>query len=246
MGRYITLLLFIGLVWGQEYDPETGEVVKKQYDPETGELIKDQNYPDSLVSPSHPKVNSDLGDSNTGKPKETSGNEEKVSRLDGILSFKNNPIILKKGDDEILINPGEKIKVITTDGNIVIGMYYKISILKKEIIVSRKKKSKIYYEDIKEISYEDIKEISRGIGNKSVEYGITGAVLGTFGGFVLGSIIVGGGDAYRGVMGALYGVAGGISGLVVGLSTGFSTPIDFEEPITIGENEWKIITEYDE
>ena len=72
MGRYITLLLFIGLVWGQEYDPETGEVVKKQYDPETGEvvkkqydpetgeLIKDQNYPDSLVSPSHPKVNSDL------------------------------------------------------------------------------------------------------------------------------------------------------------------------------------------
>ena len=60
------------MVWGQEYDPETGEVVKKQYDPETGEvvkkqydpetgeLIKDQNYPDSLVSPSHPKVNSDL------------------------------------------------------------------------------------------------------------------------------------------------------------------------------------------
>ena len=60
MVRYISLLLFIGLAWGQEYDPETGEVVKKQYDPETGELIKDQNYPDSLVSPSHPKVNSDL------------------------------------------------------------------------------------------------------------------------------------------------------------------------------------------
>ena len=60
MIRYISLLLFIGLAWGQEYDPETGEVVKKQYDPETGELIKDQNYPDSLVSPSHPKVNSDL------------------------------------------------------------------------------------------------------------------------------------------------------------------------------------------
>ena len=60
MRRHITLLLFIGLAWGQEYDPETGEVVIKQYDPETGELIKDQNYPDSLVSPSHPKVNSDL------------------------------------------------------------------------------------------------------------------------------------------------------------------------------------------
>jgi len=42
MGRYITLLLFIGLAWGQEYDPETGEVVKKQYDPETGEVVKKQ------------------------------------------------------------------------------------------------------------------------------------------------------------------------------------------------------------
>jgi hypothetical protein len=59
MTRIFTILLFIGLVWGQEYDPETGEVIIKQYDPETGELIKDQNYPDSLVSPSHPKVNSD-------------------------------------------------------------------------------------------------------------------------------------------------------------------------------------------
>jgi len=177
-------------------------------------------------------------DSNTGKPKETSGNEEKVSRLDGILSFKNNPIILKKGDDEILINQMEKIKVVTTDGNVVIGMYYKISILKKEIIVSGKhKKSKIYY--------EDIKEISRGIGHKSAEYGITGATLGFLGGVVLGNIIVKD-DAYRGVIGAIFGLGGGIGGLVGGLSSGFKTPIDFEEPITIGANEWKIITEYDE
>ena len=114
----------------------------------------------------------------------------------------------------------------------MIGMYYEISILKKEIIVSGKKKNKIYY--------EEIKEISRGIGNKSVEYGTTGAVLGTLGGFVLGMIIVRD-DAYRGVMGALFGVAGGISGLVVGLSTGFSTPIDFEEPILVNNNEWEIV-----
>ena len=48
MIRYITLILFIGLVWGQEYDPETGEVVKKQYEPETSELIKDQNDTDEI------------------------------------------------------------------------------------------------------------------------------------------------------------------------------------------------------
>ncbi len=47
MVRYILLLLFIGLAWGQEYDPETGEVVKKQYVPETWELIKNQNDPET-------------------------------------------------------------------------------------------------------------------------------------------------------------------------------------------------------
>ena len=40
--------MFIGLVWGQEYDPETGEVAKKQYEPETRELIKDQNDTDEI------------------------------------------------------------------------------------------------------------------------------------------------------------------------------------------------------
>ena len=38
MRRYISLLLFIGLAWGQEYDPETGDVVKKQYDPDEIEI----------------------------------------------------------------------------------------------------------------------------------------------------------------------------------------------------------------
>jgi len=38
MVRYISLLLFIGLASGQEYDPETGDVVKKQYDPDEIEI----------------------------------------------------------------------------------------------------------------------------------------------------------------------------------------------------------------
>jgi len=47
MIRYISLLLFIGLTWGQEYDPETGDVVKKQYDPETGEVVNKQYDPET-------------------------------------------------------------------------------------------------------------------------------------------------------------------------------------------------------
>ena len=38
MHKYLSLLLFIGLTWGQEYDPETGDVVKKQYDPDEIEI----------------------------------------------------------------------------------------------------------------------------------------------------------------------------------------------------------------
>ncbi len=48
MIKHLPLLLFIGLVWGQEYDPETGEVVKKEYEPETSYLIKDQNDTDEI------------------------------------------------------------------------------------------------------------------------------------------------------------------------------------------------------
>ena len=41
MIRYISLLLFIGLAWGQNYNPETGEVIQTQYDPQTGRIIND-------------------------------------------------------------------------------------------------------------------------------------------------------------------------------------------------------------
>ena len=47
MVRYILLLLFIGLAWGQEYDPETENVVKKQFVPETKKLTKNQNDTDA-------------------------------------------------------------------------------------------------------------------------------------------------------------------------------------------------------
>ena len=41
MSRYITLLLFIGLAWGQYYNPETGKVIQTRYDPQTGRIIND-------------------------------------------------------------------------------------------------------------------------------------------------------------------------------------------------------------
>ena len=60
MRRYLTILVLLRLVWGQEYDPQTGEVVKKQYNPETGQILKEQNNPNLLAEPSRPKFNSAL------------------------------------------------------------------------------------------------------------------------------------------------------------------------------------------
>jgi len=37
--KYLLILLFIGLMWAQDYDPETGEYILKNYNPNTGEKI---------------------------------------------------------------------------------------------------------------------------------------------------------------------------------------------------------------
>ena len=60
--KYLLMLLFIGLMWGQEYDPETGEVLEKLYNPKTGELIEQKTPLDSIVLPSNSNVNSNLKD----------------------------------------------------------------------------------------------------------------------------------------------------------------------------------------
>ena len=38
--KYSLMLLLVGLIRGQEYDPKTGEPLKRLYNPETGELIE--------------------------------------------------------------------------------------------------------------------------------------------------------------------------------------------------------------
>ena len=37
--KYFTILLFVGFTLGQEYDPESGEILLKNYNPNTGQKI---------------------------------------------------------------------------------------------------------------------------------------------------------------------------------------------------------------
>ena len=35
--KYLSMLIYIGLIWGQSYDPKSGEIVLKSYNPNTGQ-----------------------------------------------------------------------------------------------------------------------------------------------------------------------------------------------------------------
>ena len=45
--------------------------------------------------------------------------------------LKSDPLIIKKGEEEILISPYDKIKILDKDSNIVIGTYLSKSTIKK-------------------------------------------------------------------------------------------------------------------
>ena len=182
---------------------------------------------------------------NTGNFKETSGNEEKVSWLERKLSFKKNPIILKKKDDYISIKSGDIIKVLTLDGKDLTGIYYAISELEKQIVIISKKNTKVYY--------SDIKEISRGIDNYSFEYGFSYGIKGFFVGFTIGYLLVDSEGRYnpnfykemKKIMGLFFGTTGGLSGFLQGYIVGRKTPRNFEESQLISENEWSILLNKD-
>mgnify|MGYP007000457904 CR=1 len=50
------------LMWGQQYDPETGEKLEKLYNPETGELIENKVTLDSVALPFNSNVKPNLKD----------------------------------------------------------------------------------------------------------------------------------------------------------------------------------------
>ena len=182
---------------------------------------------------------------NTGNFKETSGNKEKVSWLERKLSFKKNPIILKKKDDYISIKSSDIIKVLNLDGKDLTGIYYAISELEKQIVIISKKNTKVYC--------SDIKEISRGIDNYSFENGFSYGIKGFFVGFTFGYLLVRSEGRYnpnfykemKKIMGLFFGTTGGLSAFLQGYIVGRKTPRNFEESQLISENEWSILLNKD-
>ena len=200
----ISILLILGIVWGQDYESEP------------------DNY------------------------KERNRNVEKKSMLDGISSFEENPIILKKNDDELLIRPWEKIKVITTDGNVVIGRYSKISVLKKEILVTGIMNSKFWPLDDYTIPYNNnnINEISIGSGNKTIQYGLGYAACIGITSYIWYKIILikhKRGESVNFSIPYYLGFFGTPLFGWIGITDGVMISTKFEDPILVNNIEWEIV-----
>ena len=165
-------------------------------------------------------------------------------RIKKNFSFKKQPIILKKDDNIILINPNEKIKIVTNDGDIVIGKYLSRSLLMKQIKVGGTKNNSWYTpKSTYKILYNDIHKISLGSGNKSIQYGITWAACIAIPSFLAFQLSK---DEWQEASAIMFGVLSTPYVFLAGLKQGLSIPSKFEDPISIGVNEWKIISENDQ
>lgn len=100
MKQYILTLLAVGLVFCQNYDPETGELIKdktqeeQNYDPETGALIQTQPSPKKTTEP-----NTDSISKKESLPIVASEGKTKSTSLTDYNTLPFNPkfIYLKKG-----------------------------------------------------------------------------------------------------------------------------------------------------
>ena len=94
------------------------------------------------------------------------------SFISNIFQYKLQPLSLKKGDDVVIVQTGDRIKTVMNDGRIINGSYVGISLLKQKIKISVFRN---HY-----VSYNDINSIQLGSKPKSVESMLNGA-LGMYG-----------------------------------------------------------------
>jgi len=95
------------------------------------------------------------------------------SFISNIFQYKLQPLSLKKGDNVVIVQTGDRIKTVMNDGRIINGSYVGISLLKQKIKIRSVFRN--HY-----VSYNDINSIQLGSKSKSVESMLNGA-LGMYG-----------------------------------------------------------------
>ena len=169
------------------------------------------------------------------------------SFISNIFQYKLQPLSLKKGDDVVIVQIGDRIKTVMNDGRIINGSYVGISLLKQKIKISVFRN---HY-----VSYNDINSIQLGSKPKSVESMLNGA-LGMYG---LSFILLDDYDSRRKKAQAITQANGTGQtwlypnsfirwlfyvpiGAIVGLWYSEKYTIIYSELLKITDGEWKIIT----
>ena len=73
------------------------------------------------------------------------------SFISNIFQYKLQPLSLKKGDDVVIVQIGDRIKTVMNDGRIINGSYVGISLSKQKIKIGGFWKHNVLYKDIKSI-----------------------------------------------------------------------------------------------
>jgi len=137
----------------------------------------------------------------------------------------NIPLILKKGDDTFVIQPGDKVII-----NDQVMKYRSVDMENKILIM---KKSTLPFTDISAI---DIPE-----GNKSKQYGLKGLLYGGLMGATVGVVITIPEEAYH-IMFLTVPICAGVDGAVLGIAGvgyGYTQKIN-EHSFELGPNDWRI------
>ncbi len=219
MFRLVISILLSGFIYGQVFDPQTGEEIKPQFDPQTGEKIKPQFDPQ------------------TG---EFIDRKNKSS-----IKFKKQDLILRNRGKEIRIKENQKIYVNGQLG-IFKGIDYSNRLIRFFNTFNKGEDEKnISFDNIMIIRYE---KLLRTRTEKGDHFALRGLAIGSLslGGLGLAlALAQGEGLECAIVLGGLYALSGGASGMLIGYIYGFAiaanTVSNFSKPIQIGPENWKIV-----
>tara|TARA_A100001015_G_scaffold155751_1_gene172871 strand:+ start:5127 stop:5810 length:684 start_codon:yes stop_codon:yes gene_type:complete len=223
MFRLVIFILISSSIYGQVFDPQTGEEIKPQFDPQTGRLIERKNK--SIIN------------NNISNQLDNYGNTSNIE-------FKKQDLILRNGGKKIRIKENQKIYV---NGHLKIyeGIDYSNKLIKLFNTSNQDATEKIIsFDNIINIRYTKLLTTPTEKGDYfAFRGGAIGSLFTGGAGFLLG---VGEDLECAIVLGGLGLLSGGVSGLFIGYIYGIITAAhtvvysNFSKPIQIGPEDWQI------
>lgn len=236
MFRLIFSILISGSIFGQVFDPQTGEEIKPQYDPITGEQIN------KTFDPSTGEV---IKEKNGSSKNNSITNQSDNYGTEPTIEFNKQDLILRNNGKQIRIKENQKIYV---NGQLKIykGIDYSNKLIRLFNTYNKAAEEQI-------ISFDKIINIRYGkLLTEPTDKGDHFALRG----LAIGSLFIGGPGFLLGfpeglecavILGGLGLLSGGLSGALIGYIYGITVAANnvvysnFSKPIRVGPKDWQIV-----